>query len=193
MVALPSGLFGSRMRLYLSPMLRRPRTTVAVLAIFGALALAAGGIADGSALAQLRAPHVAPHAAVARPATAAATAKFLLHAGITYYVFNHYIWKPYKAGDLHGFRHVAKIVEAGIAAVFIYHEAKLMIADVKQSKLLSFLATPITAVVTKMSTLKAAIKGGNFGTVSSVNNQLGSIQSQAGAKGVAIKQIAHGL
>ena len=65
--------------------------------------------------------------------------KFLLHAGIAYYVFDHFIWKPYRAGDLHGFTHAFTIAKAAIAALFVYHEAKLMATDVKGSKSLKFL------------------------------------------------------
>ena len=65
-------------------------------------------------------------------------------------VFDHYIWKPFKAGDLHGFLNAFTIAKAALAAVFVYHEVKLMVTDGTASKLLSFLATPITAVVVKL-------------------------------------------
>ncbi len=103
--------------------------------------------------------------------------KFLLHAGIAYYVFDHYIWKPFKAGDLHGFTHAFKIAKAGFAALFVYHEVKLMIADVKSSKLLSFLATPITAVVAKLESLKSDITGGNLNA--STACRAGSVRSSS--------------
>ena len=173
---------------------------MAVLGCIGALAvagaggqLAAASVPSHAGSVQGRAGSVLVDNAVARPATAAATAKFLLHAGIAYYVFNHYIWKPFRAGDLHGFTHLVTIAKAALAAVFVYHEAKLMIADVKDSRLLSFLATPITAVIGKLSSLKSAVTGGNLNAVSGINGQLGTIQSQAGGKGVAIKEITHAL
>ena len=65
-------------------------------------------------------------------------------------MFDHYIWKPFKAGDLHGFLNAFTIAKAALAAVFVYHEVKLMVTDGTASKLLSFLATPITAVVVKL-------------------------------------------
>ena len=79
------------------------------------------------------------------------------------------------------------------AAVFVYHEVKLMAGDVKGSKTLSFLTAPIAAVITKLDSLKSAITGGNLGAISTVDGSLGSIESQAGAKGVVIKEIVHSV
>ncbi|MDE3131385.1 MAG: hypothetical protein KGL16_09555 [Acidobacteriota bacterium] len=173
------------------------RTRAALLICLGVLAFAAVG--SSGALAQSRHAALTRHALVAhgmpvaRPATAAATAKFLLHAGLAFYVFDHFIWKPYKAGELHGFTHKLKIIEAGVAALFVYHEAKLMVTDVKASKLLSFLATPITAVVNKLASLKSAITGGHFSAVTGMQSSLGAIKQQSNAKGVVIKEIVHSV
>ncbi len=132
--------------------------------------------------------------AVAHPATAAGGDRSSwLHAGAAYYVFDHFIWKPYRAGDLHGFTHVFKIAEAGVAALFVYHEVKLMAADVKASKLLSFLTAPIAIAVGKLSALKSAIKSGNLSSVVGMQSELGSIKQQAGKKGVSIKELQHVL
>ena len=131
--------------------------------------------------------------AVAHPATAAAVTKFLLHAGAAYYVFDHFIWKPYRAGDLHGFTHLVKIAEAGVAALFVYHEVKLMAGDVKNSKSLSFLTAPIAITVGKLSALKSAIHSGDLSSVVSMQSELGSIKQQAAGKGVAIKEIEHAV
>jgi hypothetical protein len=117
----------------------------------------------------------------------------VLHAGIAYYVFDHYIWKPFKAGDLHGFTHALTIAKAAVAALFVYHEVKLMASDVQGSKTLSFLTAPLAAVITKLDSLKSAITGGNSSAISTVNGSLGSIQQQAGAKGVVIKEIVHSI
>jgi len=163
------------------------------MALLGCVAVF--GIASSAAA---TVPHARPVAivrvdAVAHPATAAAVAKFLLHAGIAYYVFDHYIYKPWKAGDLHGFTHAFTIAKAALAALFVYHEVKEMAGDVKDSKLLSFLTAPIAAVITKLNALKAAITGGNLSAIGNVQSGLGAIESQAGAKGVVIKQIVHAI
>lgn len=172
--------------------IRRSQVMLAVLACAGTLMFAAGGGDVASAFAQNRPALVVHHDATAHAATAAAVAKFLLHAGIAYYVFDHFIWKPFKAGDLHGFTHAFTIAKAALAALFVYHEVKLMIADAKASKLLSFLATPITAVVAKLSQLKSDITGGHLTALNGVQSGLGSIKQQSNAKGAVIKEIVHG-
>ena len=171
-------------------MLRRLQLLTALLACVGAFAIAASASA---AVPQSRPAAIERTHVVAHPATALAVTKFLLHAGISYYVFDHYIYQPFKAGDLHGFTHAFTIAKAAIAALFVYHEVKLMAADVKGSKLLSFLATPITAVIAKLEWLKSAITGGNLNAIGTVDSTLGSIKQQAGAKGFAIKEIVHSV
>ena len=68
-----------------------------------------------------------------------------------------------------------------------------MIADVKNSKLLSFLATPITAVVAKLGSLKSDITGSHLNAVNGVQRQLGGIKQPPNAKGAVIKEITHSL
>lgn len=171
-------------------MLRRPQLLIAVLGCVGAFAIASSAAAS--------VPHAKPVAivrveAVAHPATAVAVAKFLLHAGVAYYVFDHYIWKPWKAGDLHGFTHAFTIAKAALAAVVVYKEAKAMAGDVKDSKLLSFLAAPIATVIAKLESLKSAITGGNLAVIGTIESGLGAIQHGAGGKGVVIKEIQQAI
>ena len=170
-------------------MVRRLQLLVAILGCVGAFAVAA----SASAAHASKPTAIVRVEAVAHPATAVAVAKFLLHAGIAYYVFDHYIYKPWKAGDLHGFTHAFTIAKALVAAVFVYHEVKVMAGDVKDSKLLTFLTAPLAAVITKLSSLKSAITGGNLNAVGSIQNDLGAVKSQAGAKGYVIKEIVHAI
>ena len=171
-------------------MARRVQLLMALIGCVGIFAIAANASASVT--------HTRPVAivrvdAAARPHTALAVTKFVLHAGIAYYVFDHYIWKPFKAGDLHGFTHAFTIAKAAIAALFVYHEVKLMAEDVKGSKLLTFLTAPIAAVIAKLESLKSAITGGNLSAIGTVDSGLGSIQQQASKKGVLIKEIQHFL
>jgi len=173
---------------------RRLQMLVAVTACLGALVLAGGGSAVASASAAGNRPAlVVRHDAVARPATATDVAKFLLHAGAAFYVFDHFIWKPYKAGDLHGFTHKFTVLKAAVAAVFVYHEVKVMAGDVKGSKLLSFLATPITKVTGELSKLKSDITGGNLAALDTVQSDFGAIKQQGNGKGINIKEIVTSL
>lgn len=171
-------------------MLRRLQLLMALVGCVGAFALASSAAAAPSHPRPAAIMHID---AVAHPATATAVAAFLLHAGIAYYVFDHYIYKPWKAGDLHGFTHAFTIAKAALAALLVYHEVKAMAGDVKGSKLLSFLTAPIAAVVAKLDSLKSAITGGNLGAIGTVQSDLGGIQSKAGGKGVAIKEIVHAI
>lgn len=171
-------------------MVRRLQLLVALVGCAGVFAIASSASAT--------VPHSKPVAIVrvgpaAHPATATAVAAFLLHAGAAYYVFDHYIYKPWKAGDLHGFTHAFTIAKAALAALFVYHEAKAMAGDVKDSKLLSFLTAPITAVIAKLGALKSAITGGNLKAIGTAQSGLAAVQSQAGVKGVVIKEIVHSI
>ncbi len=162
---------------------------LAVIACAGTFAFSAGGEIAAAAT-QSRRALVVRHDAVARAATAVATTEFLLHAGIAYYAFDHYIWQPYKAGDLtHGFTHKIKIAEAGVAALVVYHELKLAITNVRSSRLLSFLAVPLTAAVAKLGSLKSQISAGNLNSLNGVQSSLGAIKQQSASKGVVIKEI----
>ena len=173
-------------------MTARVRLLVALVGCVGALALTTGGASAAQVAATRPAPSLQAHV-LARPATAVAVLAFLAHAGAAYYVFDHYIYKPYKAGDLHGFTHAFTIAKAALAALFVYHELKVMAGDVKNSKLLSFLTAPIALVIAKLSSLKSAITGGNLGAVATVENDLGSVQQKAAGKGILIKEIVHAL
>lgn len=173
-------------------MRRQVQLLIALVGCVGVLGVAASASASASVAHRQPVAIVRVDAGVA-PHTAVAVTKFLLHAGIAYYVFDHYIWKPFKAGDLHGFTHAFTIAKAVVAAVFVYHEVKLMAGDVKGSKTLSFLTAPIAAVIAKLESLKSAITGGNSGAISTINGSLGAIESQAGAKGVVIKQIVQSV
>jgi hypothetical protein len=171
-------------------MTRRIQILLAVMSCAGVLAIASGAAAAPGQR-QARPASVVRVEAVAHTATAVAVVKFLAHAGAAYYVFDHFIWKPYRAGDLHGFTHVVKIAEAALAALFVYHEVKLMASDVKGSKLLSFLTAPLAIAVGKLSALKSAIKDGDLGSVVNMQSELGAIKQRAGKKGVLIKEIQH--
>lgn len=173
-------------------MSRRVHIWLAIVGCAGVLAVA-DGAATAVARGQARPVPVVRVEAVAHPATAVAVIKFLAHAGAAYYVFDHFIWKPYKAGDLHGFTHVFTIAKAGLAALFVYHELKAMAGDVKNSKLLSFLTAPIALAIAKLSSLKSAISGGKLTVIATIESELSAISQKAGSKGVLIKEIVHAV
>jgi hypothetical protein len=122
--------------------------------------------------------------------TSAPKTKFILHAGLAYFAFHRYLWEPYKAGDLkHPLDHKLTLAKAGIASLFVYHELKEASVDVKSSKLLSKLFSPLIAVSHKLSSLKSDLLSGNTNAVQSIQNDLGSIKNQAGSLGASINPV----
>jgi hypothetical protein len=98
----------------------------------------AGGSGGGSASSTVTTPNVGH----------LPTAKFVLHAGLAFGAFHRYIYKPFKAGELHGFSHKLTIIKAGLAGLFAYHELKLAIKDAQASPILSKLVAPVTCLQT---------------------------------------------
>ncbi len=172
-------------------MIKHLRLSGAALVCAGLLAVAGSAAGAGVASASTRggAARVVRHEATAHPAS---TVGFIYHAGLALYAFDHFIYQPYKAGDLHGFTHKVTEIKAALAAVFVYHEMKAAISDVKGSKL-AFLAVPITALVAKLASLKSGLSSGNASAVTGINDGLGSIGQQAAGKGFSVKPITTGL
>ncbi|MDQ2896430.1 MAG: hypothetical protein M3Y09_12445 [Actinomycetota bacterium] len=119
-----------------------------------------------------------------------AKTKFLLHAGLAFGAFHRYIYKPFRAGVFsHPFLHKLSLLKAGLAALFITHELKIAAVDVRSSKLLSRLFSPLTAVAAKLGALRSAITGGSVSAsdIGGVQSQRSSIGSTASSHGQAIQ------
>jgi hypothetical protein len=120
-----------------------------------------------------------------------AKTKFLFHAGLALGAFHHWIYKPFKAGDLkHPLLHKVALIKAGLAGLFVYHELKLAASDAKSSKLLSTLFAPITLVAAKLASLKSSITSGKAkgSDLEGVKSELDQISSSASAKGKPITE-----
>ncbi|MCA1656439.1 MAG: hypothetical protein LC713_01790 [Actinobacteria bacterium] len=118
--------------------------------------------------------------------------KFLLHSGLAFGAFHHFIYKPYKAGKLTGgglFSHKVNLVKAGLAGLFAYHEIKLALVDAQSSPLLMKLLSPLTALSDKLKSLGTALKGGSVdgAAVEATNSQAAVTSSASQAAGAAIK------
>jgi hypothetical protein len=52
--------------------------------------------------------------------------RFVLHLGLAYFAFHHFVYKPYKAGSFKaGASHrTTSIIKAGVALLITYHELK---------------------------------------------------------------------
>ena len=111
-----------------------------------------------------------------------ATTKFVLHSGLAFGAFHHFIYKPLQAGDFkHPLQHKGEVVKAGLAAVFAVHELKIAYKDAKASKVLSKLAGSLDALATKIDGIGSNLKLGNFnaGDITAVNNDISSLTQQS--------------
>jgi hypothetical protein len=165
---------------------KRPTALIALLAIVAALSITACGSKSSS-------PSTGATGSTGSGSTttqiSAATAKFVLHAGLAFGAFHHFIYEPFKAGDFsHPFSHKFTIVKAGLAGAFIYHEVKLAAADAEASSLLHPLVAPINALIAKVSSLGSQVRSGNTAAVSAINGDISSLSSQASGLGATIKE-----
>lgn len=122
-----------------------------------------------------------------------AVPKFIFHAGLAFGAFHHFIYLPFKAGKFTSGGFLSKLktyVFAGGAALFVYHETKLALADAQQNKVLKVLVTPLTAVVGLFNTIVSKVKGHSLDatTVTSAQNALSTIETQAKANGSSITE-----
>lgn len=109
--------------------------------------------------------------------------KFVLHAGLAFGAFHHFIYAPYKADTLHG---VATLGKAGVAALFTVHELKLAKADAESSPTLCHLAGPFDKATTAISGSTSQIKSGKASAqdIEGLNNDIDAVQHGAAADGI---------
>jgi hypothetical protein len=126
-----------------------------------------------------------------------AKTKFVFHAGLAFGAFHHFIYEPLRAGDLnHPFTHKLTVIKAGLAALFVYHELKLALADAQADPLLSKLVAPITFLQNKINGLTGGIRSGHPDAtgIQAANGSIGSVHALAAAAGQPIsEQVPSGL
>jgi hypothetical protein len=169
-----------------------PQRYAVLLAVVGCLA--ASGLAGCGSRSSSSSSPAATSASGATTSTAPiehATAKFVLHVGLAGFAFHHWIYNPFKAGLLHPLSHPVVTAKAALAAVFVYHELKLAVADAKSSKILSALFAPVVALADKVKALGSSLTGGatDAAAINAVQAGGGQIVQAAGAKGIQIPDI----
>lgn len=115
-----------------------------------------------------------------------AKTKFVLHFGLAAGAFHRYIYKPFKKGAFSKpLSHKLALVKAAAAALFTYHELKLAAVDVRSSRILRTLFSPITLLAAKVASMRADFLHGryNASTINAVQSSGGSISASANAKG----------
>jgi hypothetical protein len=170
-------------------MTRRFTGALVVACCIVALALAGCGSSGSSSSTASSAG--AASSAASSSSTSLPTAKFVLHAGLAFGAFHHWIYTPIKAGALkHPFSHKLALIKAGLAALFVSHELRLAVDDAKASKVLKPVVAPLTAAAAKLESLKSSITGGsvNPSDLDAVNAQLTQAGQTAKSAGTSIQE-----
>lgn len=133
-------------------------------------------------------PAVAAGAAAARPsptATSAAFAKskFVFDVGTASYAIHHFIYAPYKSGQLHGVKADLKAAAAALYAVHALRGA-YAVANSGNSKLLHLIVRPLNALIATAGSLASGLRHGKTSGVTSANSQLGTLSSVTSHAGV---------
>jgi|HubBroStandDraft_6_1064221.scaffolds.fasta_scaffold02236_2 hypothetical protein len=168
------------------------RSPVCLVAVLSVLAFAVVGCgSSNSSSSSAAAPGAASGTASTTATTHLAKTKFVLHAGLAFGAFHHWIYKPAKAGDLsHPLEHKFTTVKAALAAAFVYHELKLALADAQASPTLSKLVAPITDLQNKLHGLAGSVKSGGASAadVAGLDSTVSQVKSQAAAAGQPITE-----
>ena len=167
------------------------RYPVCLVAVLGVLAFAVVGCGSSNSSSSSAAAPGAASGTASTTTTHLAKTKFVLHAGLAFGAFHHWIYKPAKAGDLsHPLEHKFTTVKAALAAAFVYHELKLALADAQASPTLSKLVAPITDLQNKLHGLAGSVKSGGASAadVAGLDSTVSQVKSQAAAAGQPITE-----
>lgn len=121
--------------------------------------------------------------------------RFLAHLGIAYFVFHHWVMKPYSQGAFaQGAPHrTAAIVKGGIALLFAVHEVHVSekIAQKSKDPLLQKLDAGVAGLENTFASVGQRMKGGQFNSQdeTSLSSQTSTLNSQAAASGAQIKDV----
>lgn len=109
--------------------------------------------------------------------------KFVLHAGLAFGAFHHFIYRPYTEHRLHG---VLALGKAGLAGLFTVHELKLAKADAESSPTLCKLVAPFDRASAALSGEVDKIKSdkATAGDMDGLGKQVDGLQSGAKSDGV---------
>ncbi len=164
---------------------RRHITGIVAAAVL-ALALALAGCGSSASSSASTSTSTSP--GTASSSVALAKTKFVLHAGLAFGAFHHFVYSPLKAGDFsHPLEHKLTLVKAGLAAAYVVHELKLALADAQADPTLAKLVAPITALQSKLEQVESSVKsGGAGGTIQSANSAISSISGMAQSAGQTI-------
>lgn len=165
---------------------------IALIAVLGVLGVALVGCGSSRSSSSGASSGAAPGATSSTTGQVKlAKSKFVLHLGLAFGAFHHWIYKPARAGKLsHPFRHPLTAAEAALAATFVYHELKLALADAQADRTLSKLVAPITALQNRFHSLSGSVKSGGASPAqaSGIDSTVSSIKAQSASAGQPITE-----
>lgn len=120
-----------------------------------------------------------------------AKTKFVLHAGLAFGAFHHYLYKPYKskAFSKGANGRIKTFVKAGAAALFIKREVRLASEDVKaNSTLCKAIAAPLSRLGDGISGAVTKLKGGDPSGIEDANSMISNIKGSSSKSGTTITE-----
>jgi hypothetical protein len=116
--------------------------------------------------------------------------KFVLHAGLAYGAFHHFVYSKLKSGAFASGAsgRVRNLIEAGLAGAFTVHELKLAKQDAESSPTLCKVVAPFDEAAAALSGMSSRLRSGDASSteVDQVDNTLSSVGQQAASAGVSI-------
>ncbi|MGH3718293.1 MAG: hypothetical protein ACRDRI_05500 [Pseudonocardiaceae bacterium] len=129
--------------------------------------------------------------------------KFVLHAGLGFGAFHHFIYKPFRSGEFSsGSRGRARhLAEAGLAAAFTVHELRLAKQDAEANPTLCrVVAAPLDSAAGSLQLLDNRLSSGQAGgsDLDQVNRTIDEAQHGSAQAGIpvtdqipSVQQLAH--
>lgn len=166
---------------------RKQHRPYAVLIALCALTLVLAGC-GGSRTA---APPLGAQGAAACPQTPSGhfdKTKFATHAGLGFGAFHHFIYRPFKSGDLSAGTpgRVRRLATAALATGFTVHELKVAQRDAQDDPTLCrAVAAPLSQAAASLQRLTGSVRSGNVsgGDLDQVNGTLGQAQQGSARAG----------
>jgi hypothetical protein len=116
--------------------------------------------------------------------------KFVLHAGLAFGAFHHFIYKPFKARSFTAGSkgRVKALVKAGLAGAFTVHELKVAKSDAESSPTLCKIVAPLDKAGAALSGVVGKLKSGKASgsVLDSVNGDIGSAEQGSSKGGASI-------
>jgi hypothetical protein len=126
-----------------------------------------------------------------------ANTKFVLHVGLAFGAFHHYIYTPLRSGELRrGAPHrLATLAKGALAAAFVVHELRIAREDAQSSNQLRPLLVKLDNLESRIEGLIPGLKSGTASTtaISGASSATSSLGSASNGLGLHIRDIVHGI